>query len=172
MLSSLTRSVNHKQGPFPRGSFSVFLMIGTMTPSDSLLAFCLLTRRFIERIFSRNYFLGQRGSLQFRVRLSPHSIPRTPEESNTPCPRFDVLSIAFARYDLLGLSCLSAHNVTTLQDSLYVTDCDVAPIWPNGLTRLPKGLVTPLWSQESLLETGVSYPMSWHLSEQDFHLRV
>ena len=83
---------------------------------------------------------------------------------------FGGLSIAFARYDLLGLFCLSAHNVTTLQDSLNVTDCGLALIWPNGFTRPTKELVTPLWSQELLLETGVSYPIPWHLSEQDFHL--
>ena len=53
---------------------------------------------------------------------------------------FDALSTAFARYDLLGISCLSAHNVTTLQGSLDVTDRNFAPLHPVGFIQPSEGL--------------------------------
>lgn len=117
--------------------FKYYFPLGLPSDFSTFHAYTLIVETFSWKSF---FSLGQVGSLQFPIKLSPHSIPHTPEESNTPSPSLDALSSAFARHDLLGFLCLSAHNLTALQDSLHVTDCSFAPIHLIGFTRPSDGL--------------------------------
>jgi isoleucyl-tRNA synthetase len=115
-----------KQGPFPLYGFVVRIFIGTMNPSDSLLA--ELHFHISAYMHSLYGCPCKVGPLQFQIILSLHTVSHTPEDSSM-VPQ--VLPIFHGLRPILhgsasSCSLFSGFSVTMRQNSLYVTVCTFA----------------------------------------------